>query len=122
MEKKMPRPKGSKNKPKTDGVIKPSKALKNIVAKEPNIKLAPEIKKAIKTSKPMPVVKVNAPVLEPEKPAATSPKVKAVRGKNEGEAIIRPVDDDQNSGEDNTIVMHGGKATLRKSSSNPDLD
>jgi len=117
----MPRPKGSKNKPK-EGVIKPSKALKNIVVKEPDIKLAPEIKKAIKTSKPLPIVKVNAPALEPETPAATSPKVKAVRGKNEGEAIIRPVDDDENSGESNTIVMSGGKATLRKSSSNPDLD
>jgi hypothetical protein len=170
----MPRPKGSKNKPKTDAVkpakkapaktVKPTKALKKAVDKG-TVKVAPVVAKAVKESKPLPVAApvvapavkpkksvikaleeavaadvkkveavfvkpktepatpVNAPVLEPEAPAAVSQKTKAVAGKNEGEAVIRPVDDDEDdNGGGNTVVMQGGKPTLRKSRSNPDLD
>ncbi len=128
----MPRPKGSKNKPKVDAkgnpVVKPTKALKKAVATG-KTKVPATVAKAVKESKPLPAlkkakqeVKVNKPELEPETPAATGPKTRATAGKNEGEAVIRAVDDDESEGEGNTIVMQGGKPTLRKSSSNPDLD
>lgn len=134
----MPRPKGSKNKPKVDAngkpvkkvvaekkattkTVKPSPSLKKAVAKG-KVKISPEIAKAVKESKPMPLTTVNAPELEPETPAATGSKTKAVAGKNTGEAVIRAVDDDEGEGQDNTVVMQGGKPTLRRSSSNPDVE
>lgn len=117
----MPRPKGSKNKPKTDAkgnlLVKPAK-IKKVAAKKP----APAMKKAKTVKKAQPEVKVNAPKLEPETPAAVGPRTLAAAGKNVGEAIIRPVDDDENDGNTNTVVMEGGRPTLRKSKSNPDLD
>lgn len=101
----MPRPKGSKNKPKTEA------------------KKAPTTKKpAMKKAKAQPETKVNVTTEQVVEAPVVKVKTKAAAGKNSGEAIIRPVDDDDNTGEENTIVMQGGKATLRKSSSNPDLD
>ena len=120
----MPRPKGSKNKPKTDGAKAPakSKAVKKVVTKPSPVmkkEKAPVAKKEVKSQ---PETKVNAPVLEPETPAATGPKTRAAAGKNTGEAVIRPVDDDESDGVANTVVIQGGNAILRKSSSNPDLE
>lgn len=128
----MPRPKGSKNKPKVDAkgnsVVKPSKALKKAVAKK-EVKLPAAVEKAVKTNKAIPVAKkaqpetkVSAPSLEPETPVAKSPKTLAAAGKNSGEAVIRPVDDDADDANENTVVIVAGKAQLRKSKSNPDLD
>lgn len=111
----MPRPKGSKNKPKVDGkgnpIVKAAKKAPKAAKKE--------VKKIKVGTQDAPATKA-----EVEKTAAevATPKTKAVAGKNTGEAVIRAVDDDENGGEENTVVMQGGKPTLRKSGSNPDLD
>ena len=169
----MPRPKGSKNKPKVDANGKPLKPAakpvkkaapaKKVVAKKaapkPALKkvktttlgtsdapvakavveetranetLVQKIEEEVKAvvekaeealgKKTQPSFPVNQPALAPEEPAAKSSVTKAVAGKNVGEAVIRAVDEDDDTDTGSHVVMVGGKAVLRKNKSNPDLD
>ena len=104
-------------------VVDETRANETLVQKiEEEVKAVVEKAEEALGKKTQPSFPVNQPALAPEEPAAKSSVTKAVAGKNVGEAVIRAVDEDDDTDTGSHVVMVGGKAVLRKNKSNPDLD
>ena len=108
----MGRRKGSKNKPKDVSVVKPSALLKKAVEKK-EIVLDTMVEKAVKDSKPIPVVV--------SKKVEVLDMSSTVTGTKDSGVVVKAKKDTIPGAGNAHVVIRGGKAVKVEDTDDPDL-